>query len=154
MAGYIHLTAKEIKCSVELLSVLLASTYALYLKTQRFHWNVRGATFSMLHEFFGEQYVGLAEAIDEIAERIRMLGEDAPGSFSEFAKLSLVKDSKTNGDHNAMVKELLADHHTVIKQLRAAIIKLSEGNDQGTLDFMIGRLRDHEKSAWMLDSHQ
>ena len=66
------------------LSKVLADTYMLYLKTHNYHWNVTGAHFHSLHEQFEEQYTELADAIDEIAERIRALGHKAPGSFKEF----------------------------------------------------------------------
>ena len=69
------------------LGKLLADTYALALKTQKFHWNVTGAEFAELHKMFEEQYTELAAAIDLIAERIRALGYASPGSFSEFRSL-------------------------------------------------------------------
>ena len=74
------------------LEKLLASSYTLYLKTHNYHWNVTGPMFTTLHGLFEEQYTDLALAVDEIAERIRTLGARAPGSYSEFAKLSAVKE--------------------------------------------------------------
>ena len=62
------------------LSRLLADTYTLYLKTHNFHWNVTGPQFNSLHLMFEGQYTELALAVDLIAERIRALGEPAPGS--------------------------------------------------------------------------
>lgn len=78
---------------VEALSVLLASSYTLYLKTHNYHWNVTEPMFTTLHTLFETQYTELAAAVDEIAERIRALGSFAPGSYSEFAKLSTVISS-------------------------------------------------------------
>ncbi|MEZ5236895.1 MAG: AMP-binding protein [Acidimicrobiales bacterium] len=63
------------------LSRLLADTYTLYLKTHNFHWNVTGPMFQTLHLMFETQYNELALAVDLIAERIRSLGEPAPGSY-------------------------------------------------------------------------
>ena len=57
---------------------LLADSYLIYLKTQGFHWNIVGPQFEPLHRLFQEQYTELAEAIDEIAERVRALGAKAP----------------------------------------------------------------------------
>ena len=74
------------------LSRVLAETYSIYLKTQNYHWNVKGPLFHTLHAMFEVQYTELAVAIDEIAERIRALGEPAPGSFSEFGRLSNIKE--------------------------------------------------------------
>ena len=58
---------------IEALEKILADSYALYLKTQNYHWNVTGAEFTSLHLLFESQYTELAEAIDEIAEKIRAL---------------------------------------------------------------------------------
>src|SRR3989338_6537847 len=74
------------------LGLLLADTYALYLKTQNFHWNVKGARFPELHLMFETQYRELAEAVDRIAERIRALGYLAPATFSEFLKLTSLEE--------------------------------------------------------------
>ena len=71
---------------------VLADSYALYLKTHNFHWNVTGPMFQTLHTMFEEQYTELAMAIDEVAERIRSLGAFAPGSFSAYAKLSSIPE--------------------------------------------------------------
>jgi starvation-inducible DNA-binding protein len=70
------------------LSRLLADTYTLYLKTHNFHWNVTGPMFQTLHLLFETQYTELAIAVDLIAERIRALGYPAPGTYSDFVKLS------------------------------------------------------------------
>lgn len=153
MANTIHLSTSDSKASIDKLEILLASTYALYLKTQNFHWNVQGQSFAMLHELFGEQYEELAEAIDEIAERIRMLGAKAPGSFEEYSKLSILKSATKSNDSKSMITELLADHSSIIKLLRDSISKIEKGDDQGTLDFCVGRLQAHEKAAWFLQSH-
>lgn len=153
MSKFIHLQSKDIKVSVKALEVLLASSYAVYLKTQNFHWNVEDCCFQMLHEFFGDHYEKLAEAIDEIAERIRMLGESSPGSFTEFAKLSVVTDAKAKNNGKDMLRELLSDHSKIIKHIRDSIEKISKGDDQGTLDLFIARLQEHEKFMWMINSH-
>lgn len=72
---------------------LLADTYSLYLKTHNFHWNVTGPMFQTLHLMFETQYNELALAVDLVAERIRALGFPAPGTYSEFARLSSIKDT-------------------------------------------------------------
>ena len=84
---------KDRKAIADGLSRLLADTYTLYLKTHYFHWNVTGPMFNTLHLMFETQYTALALAVDEIAERIRALGFPAPGSYSQFAKLSTVKEA-------------------------------------------------------------
>src|SRR4028118_924912 len=76
------------------LSRVLADTYSLYLKTHYFHWNVTGPMFTSLHQMFEQQYTELATAVDELAERIRALGVFAPGSYSQFAELSSIPETR------------------------------------------------------------
>ena len=73
------------------LSILLADTYTLYLKTHKYHWNVQGPMFQTLHLMFETQYNELSLAVDLIAERIRALDVLAPGSYSEFSRLANIK---------------------------------------------------------------
>lgn len=134
------------------LSVLLADTYILYVKTQNFHWNVKDPRFHSLHEFFDEQYHELAEAIDETAERIRMLNERSPGSLKEFLDLTTLQESDQKLTADEMIKNLLKDHESIISWLRPMIESSTQLGDQGTADFMIQRLKAHEKTAWMLKS--
>lgn len=133
---------------------LLADTYSLYLKTQNFHWNVRGPYFSQLHQLFEDQYNELADAVDAIAERIRALGSNAPASFSEFQKLSTLKeelgDQKLSAD--LMIKKLLDDHEAISQQLLLIFEKANEANDQVTLGLLTERMSAHDKTAWMLRS--
>jgi len=149
----ISLTDSEIKESIKILETLLANTYLLALKTQNCHWNIVSPTFSMLHEFFGNQYEALSDANDEIAERIRMLGGKTPATFQEFLKLTTLKENNNLQTAEAMIKVLLSDHEQIISELHAALKALDRSTDEGTIDFLIGRLRDHEKISWMLRSH-
>ncbi|MDX1902227.1 MAG: DNA starvation/stationary phase protection protein [Gammaproteobacteria bacterium] len=140
------------KALINGLSSLLADTYTLYLKTQNFHWHVTGPLFHSLHRMFEEQYNELANAVDELAERIRTLGAKAPASFAEFLKLSSIKEASE--EHNAadMVHALLLDHEKMVKHLEKLIPVAQKINDEGTLDLLIMRTEVHQKTAWMLRS--
>ena len=131
---------------------LLADSYTLYLKTHNYHWNVTGPQFRTLHLMFEEHYTELAQAVDMIAERIRSLGEPAPGSYTEFAKLTSVKEETGLPSANEMVKNLVIAHETTAKTARAVFPSASEGNDEATLDLLTQRIQLHEKTAWMLRS--
>ena len=134
------------------LASLLADSYSLYLKTHNFHWNVTGPMFNTLHLMFETHYTELALAVDLIAERIRALGFIAPGSYSEFAKLSKVTEHSGDTDAIDMVKYLIEAHEVVIKTARDIIAVADEANDQVTLDLLTQRLQIHEKTVWMLRS--
>lgn len=134
------------------LSKLLADTYTLYLKTHNFHWNVEGPMFQTLHIMFMGQYTEMWNALDIIAERIRALGHYAPGSYSEFIKLSSIKESKSVPKANKMIEEALQGHESVIKTTRSIFDAAEKANDQSTMDVLTQRLDIHEKTAWMLRS--
>lgn len=138
--------------SVDQLKQLLADTYTLYLKTQNYHWNVSGPAFYSLHALFEQQYTDLAAAVDEIAERIRALGERAPGSFAEFSSLASLKEAKGKVDAAGMVKDLHADQQAMAKRLKKMLSVAEKEGDTTTADLLTGRLAVHEKNAWMLGS--
>ncbi len=136
----------------EALKQALADTYTLQLKTQNYHWNVEGTHFRSLHLLFEEQYNELFAAVDTIAERIRTLGEKAPGSASEFAKLTKVKEGNANFDDFEMVKDLHQTNLQVAESLKKAIDKAEKADDAATADLLTQRVATHEKAAWMLRS--
>jgi len=128
------------------LSKLLADTYAVYLKTHGYHWNVRGPNFASLHALFMTQYTEMWAAIDLVAERIRALGQLAPQGYGAFAALSTIKDGDPAKDAQAMLQDLLADHETLIATAKAA----REGADDVTAAVIDARVDAHQKHAWML----
>lgn len=134
------------------LSALLADTYTLYLKTHNFHWNVEGPMFRTLHLMFMEQYTEMWNALDVIAERIRALGHYAPGSYSEFVKLTSIKESKSVPKAGKMIEEAIIGHETIIKTIRGIFDAAEKAKDQTTMDVLTQRLDIHEKTAWMLRS--
>lgn len=135
------------------LSRLLAETYTLYLKTHKYHWNVTGPMFQTLHVMFEEHYNALALAVDEIAERIRVMGVKAPGSYAEFSELSSVKeDTTTTTNANSMIENLLKDHEQVVRTAKEILPTLENANDEGTNSLLGARIEYHEKTAWMLRS--
>ena len=145
-------TANAAQEVAEALGRLLSDTYVLYVKTQNYHWNLVDPRFSSLHKLFEGQYEELAEAIDEIAERIRMIGYKAPGSLRGFLAHTQLEESEEEVDGDVMVDQLLSDHETVIRSLRKQVPEAQSRGDEGSADLMIQRLRAHEKAAWMLRS--
>jgi starvation-inducible DNA-binding protein len=137
------------------LSKLLADEFLLYTKTRNAHWNVEGIDFSAKHIFFEGQYQQLDEAMDNVAERIRTLGEYAPATLTQFLKLThLTEQSREKNDSAGYIRELLADHESIIVFMRENIDRIAnEWRDQGTSDFITGLMETHEKMAWMLRAH-
>jgi starvation-inducible DNA-binding protein len=136
----------------EQLGKVLADTYTLYLKTHNYHWNVTGPMFNTLHLMFEVQYNELWVAVDLIAERIRSLGEFAPGSYAQFAELTSLAEADGIPDATAMLADLVAGHEAVARTARTAFAAADAAGDQPTADLLTQRLQVHEKTAWMLRS--
>ena len=136
----------------ENLKIALADTYALYLKTQNYHWNVTGPNFKPLHILFEEQYNDLALAVDLIAERIRALGEKAPATWGAYAKVTNIKDGDENAKANEMVKQLAEDQEILVNTLKNTVEVAQKAGDEVTIGIMVNRMEIHEKAAWMLRS--
>lgn len=148
----IGISEKDRKSVCRGLSKLLADSYLLYLKTQNYHWNVTGKMFQSLHTLFEEQYKELAESIDEIAERIRALGEFAPGSFSSFSKVTSIKEENSIPTADEMIHNLVQGNEAVVTTAREIISLTDDCEDDVTADLMVERMQVHEKNAWMLRS--
>jgi starvation-inducible DNA-binding protein len=148
----IGIEANDRKAIAEGLSRLLADSYTLYLKTHNFHWNVTGPMFNTLHLMFEAQYTELALAVDLIAERIRALGEPAPGSYAQFGRLSSVPEELGVPHADDMIRQLVEGQEAVIRTARGIFPAAEGAGDQATMDLLTQRLQLHEKTAWMLRS--
>jgi len=129
---------------------LLADSYTLYLQTHNFHWNVTGPQFRELHLMFEEHYTELAIAVDDIAERVRTLGEVAPGTYKAFAQLSSIPEVDGVPEASEMVAILNRGHEQVVKTCREALGPAQEAGDESSVSLISDRMRIHEKTAWML----
>ena len=134
------------------LTKVLADSFAVYLKTHGYHWNVRGPAFFTLHNLLEQQYTEIWGALDDIAERIRALGILAPQGYATFGNLTAIKDGDPEKDSQSMLKELVKDNETLIATARAALKAAEEGGDDVSVDLLTQRLAAHEKAAWMLRS--
>ena len=134
------------------LKKVLAESYGLMLKTQNYHWNVEGPNFPGLHALFMVQYSELFLAVDLVAERIRALGEKAPGSYGEFAKLSKISDGNGDYDSDQMLQDLYEANITVLASIKKAFAAAEKAGDDSTVDLLTQRIGVHDKAAWMLKS--
>jgi starvation-inducible DNA-binding protein len=148
----IGINEKDRKAIAKGLSELLADSYSLYLMTHNFHWNVTGPMFNTLHTMFMAQYTEQWAALDLIAERIRSLGEPAPGTYKEFSKLTSIKEVAGTPKAMDMVRYLVKAQEATAKTARKLFPLVEKANDQPTADLLTQRLDIHEKTAWMLRS--
>ncbi|MBY0511620.1 MAG: DNA starvation/stationary phase protection protein [Rhodospirillaceae bacterium] len=148
----IGIDKKGRKAIAEGLSHLLADTYVLYLKTHNYHWNVTGPMFQTLHLMFQTQYNELWLAVDMVAERIRTLGEVAPGTYKSFSKLASIKEEEGVPKATDMIKNLVKGHEQAAKTARKIFPLADKVSDEPTADLLTQRLQVHETTAWMLRS--
>ena len=133
-----------------LLAESLSDTYLLYLKTQSFHWNVVGPMFYGLHNLTEKQYQDLAEAVDDIAERIRAIGFMAPGSFAQFTQMASIKEEVGTPNAHDMIAQLAEGNEICARKLRVAASEADKVDDVKTADLLTERIGQHEENIWML----
>lgn len=132
------------------MKVALADTFAFYLKTHNYHWNVEGPNFSEYHAFLNGLYDEVWLAVDAIAEHIRTLDTYVPGSFSRFKELSSIEDELKIPNAATMMSRLEADNKKLIASLTKAQKAAEEAGKVGIANFFQDRIDIHEKHGWML----
>lgn len=142
------MSAKKV---ADALSGVLADTYVLFAKTQNYHWNVVGPQFYPLHLLFESQYHELFNALDEIAERIRQIGQESPGTLAEFLRLTVISETSATSAAG-MVADLAACNDRVASRSEACLKLAEDDGDDFTVDLMVRRIGAHGKAGWMLRS--
>jgi starvation-inducible DNA-binding protein len=137
------------------LAKLLADEYVLVTKTRNAHWNVVGPDFADKHKLFEEQYDQINGFIDDIAERMRMLGYCPPSSLREFIEFSQLEENISGLNQSSVfIQTLLNDHETIIRYIRGNINLFNDDyGDAGNADFITMLVQEHEKMAWFLRAH-
>ena len=154
MCAQAYMNGQDNKEITKGLTQVLADTFILYYKTHSFHWNVEGPHFHSLHETFEDQYQELWEATDELAERIRALGEYGPNNWQEMAAQATVKESGQLPDWKGMLQQLEEDNRQVVDSIYPVLRRAEDSGDEATVDMLIARIKVHEQAAWMLNSLQ
>lgn len=138
---------------VDDLKILLATSYAFAVKAQHFHWNVEGADFPQYHKFFGDIYEEVFDnAIDQLAEYIRVLDSYTPGSLTRLKELSQIEDQLKIPRAELMMAELYNDNEKLLKMFKQSFHTAENEDEQGIADFIAGRIDAHGKHGWMLRS--
>lgn len=134
------------------MKVVLASTFAFYLKAHNFHWNIEGPDFVQYHGFLGDLYEEAFGAVDVIAEKIRALNAYAPGSLSRFSQLSVIDDQINIPPAMKMMKELDMDNAKLKLELVKAYKLAESAGEVGLSNFLQDRFDIHSKHGWFLRS--
>ena len=148
----IGLDAAKSKQLAEKLNLLLANYSIFYQNVRGYHWNIKGEKFFELHLKFEELYTDLQLKVDEVAERILTLGHSPNHNYSEYKKISKIKESNEVSDGKKAVANILTSFETIIT-LQRDLLKLSgKIDDEGTNALMSDYIRAQEKLVWMYSS--
>ncbi len=148
--SYTKLNEKEVNNVIASLQQLLADFQVYYTNLRGFHWNIKGHAFFILHSKFEEIYNDAAEKIDEIAERILMLGGTPANKFSEYLKVAKVKEVDGVSNADDALSNILETYSYLIAEERKLLSLASEVNDEVTVALMSDYLKEQEKMVWML----
>ncbi|HBG59107.1 Dps family protein [Proteiniphilum sp. UBA1028] len=147
---YLQLDPKSTEKTVDGLQKLLANLQLFYTNLRGFHWNVKGVEFYGLHAKLEEFYDDTAEKVDEVAERILMLGGVPAHNYTEYLKTSSIKETGVVSNAKEIGKNLLDSMKVLISLEREVLETASEGNDEGTVALMSDFISAQEKNIWML----
>lgn len=147
---YLHLDASAANKVVEALQQLLADYQVFYTNLRGFHWNIKGHGFFILHSKFEEMYDNAAEKVDELAERILMLGGVPVNKFSEYLKVARVEEVSGVSCGDEALENILKTYSLFIAEERKLLSLASEAGDEATVALMSDYLKEQEKLVWML----
>lgn len=150
--NYLQTQEEKIMPTVVSLNTLLADYHIYYQNLRNFHWNILGENFFDLHNKFEELYGDARVKIDEIAERILTLRFHPVSRFSDYIKISNIKEVNSILEDKEMVKVLIENHALLLKQMKDTIVRAEKAGDEGTVDLMGGYMRSLEKETWMLNA--
>lgn len=151
--SYTKLNEKEVNNVIASLQQLLADFQVYYTNLRGFHWNIKGHAFFILHSKFEEIYNDAAEKIDEIAERILMLGGTPYNKFSDYLKIAKVKEVDGVYTPDASLHVVLETLSHLISEERKILSLASNVKDEVTVALMSDYLKEQEKMVWMLTAY-
>lgn len=135
---------------VEHLQRELANSLVLYLNYKHYHWQTFGPLFRDLHLMWDEFAKEMRKSQDELAERLRMIGQNPIFSPSQMSDLCTVKIADNEQNVRTMVEEANENVQRVILDMREAARIADEQDDPGTNDLVAGLVQTHEKHEWFL----
>jgi starvation-inducible DNA-binding protein len=141
--------------SCRLLNEILADSAVLYALYKKAHWNAAGPTFYQLHLLFDKHAEEQLVLVDEIAERVQMLGGISVGDPRHAAELTTIPRPPDGAEEVPVVLSRLLDaHETIVKKVRAGMEATEKSKDMGTNDLLMGDvLRRHEMQVWFIAEH-
>jgi starvation-inducible DNA-binding protein len=128
----------------------LANAFVLHANYKRYHWQTYGPLFRDLHLLFDELATAVLGTLDELAERVRMIGQDPVAGPTETLELATVQPASLGTSMREMIEEADAHLLIVIREMRAAVGAATEREDPGSADVFTRFVQIHEKHEWWL----
>lgn len=150
--NYLNFDLEKAKHTSKELNVLLADYHLYYQKLRNYHWNIVGRSFFDLHVKFEEMYDDAIVKIDDIAERILTLRFQPTSNYSDYLKISNLKETKSELSDIEMVNNLIEDHGNILSQMSKVVATAGDCEDEGTIDLIGAYIRELETTTWMLDA--
>lgn len=143
------------KASVDLLNKILADTMTLRDMYKKHHWQVSGPAFYQLHLLFDKHFNEQAELVDDLAERIQLLGGISVAMAHDVAETTTIaRPPKGREEVPVQISRLLEAHEIVLKKSRAGACLSQEHGDDGTNDLLVSQvIRTNEFQVWFLAEH-
>lgn len=141
--------------SIENLNQLLADTITLRDLYKKHHWQVAGPTFYQLHLLFDKHYDEQNELVDQIAERVQLLGGVSVAMAHDVAETTLIpRPPKGREEVPVQISRLLHAHEIVLKEARTMARQAAESGDDGTNDLLVSDvIRSNELQVWFVAEH-
>src|ERR1700726_2826863 len=151
----IALDEKVCAASTENLNQLLADTMTLRDMYKKHHWQVAGSTFYQLHLLFDKHHGEQDELVDQIAERIQLLGGVSLAMAADVAETTMIpRPPRGREEAPVQISRLLEAHETILKEARTMAAKAAEAGDDGTNDLLVSDvIRTNELQVWFLAEH-
>lgn len=130
---------------VEAIQRTVANSYTMYMNYKRYHWNTFGPLFRDIHLLFDEHAAAILPGIDELGERVRMLGGESIGSPNEVAKFATIKEAKSGMTVREMLEQAISNHKIMISEFKQYTRAADKQDDLGTSDLFIRFVQVHEK---------
>ena len=129
----------------------VANAFVLYANYKHYHWQTFGPLFRDLHLMFDEFATGVLATVDELAERIRMIGPDVQNpQLKQMQDAANVQSTGQGQTMREMIEEADANLLIVIRDMRDAAKQADENDDPGTVDIFSKIVQIHEKHEWFL----
>lgn len=148
----LSLNREKLTSTCENLNGLLSEYSVFYMNVRGFHWNIKGRQFFTLHEKFEELYNDLQTKIDEIAERILILGFQPLHAYSRYLEQSNISEATDISGDEAAVQHILESLQQLLHTQRKVLSEAEKVGDEGTVDMMAGYIKDFEMLLWQYSS--